>query len=101
LPLNDFSLDGVITVNTLYFVADLERTFAELARVLSSSGRLVIGIGDPDAMKALRFTAHGFRLRPLDEITTTLIAAGLTIIRHHRVDSGRVPAHVLTAQPDR
>jgi arsenite methyltransferase len=101
LPLSDSSLDGAITVNTLYFVADLDRAFAELARVLNGSGRVVIGIGDPDAMKALRVTAHGFRLRPVDEITAALIAAGLPITHHHRVDTGRIPAHILTAEPDR
>lgn len=101
LPLSDSSLDGVISVNTLYFVADLGRAFAQLARVLSGSGRAVIGIGDPDAMKALPFTTHGFRLRPVEEITAALISAGLAITHHHRLDSGRVPAHVLAAEPAR
>jgi hypothetical protein len=40
--------------------------------VLNGSGRAVIGIGDPVAMSGLPFTAHGFRLRPVDEITTAL-----------------------------
>jgi SAM-dependent methyltransferase len=47
LPLGDSSLDGVITVDTLYFVPELDRAFGELARVLNGSGRVVIGIGDP------------------------------------------------------
>jgi arsenite methyltransferase len=40
LPLGGSSLDGAITVNTLYFVPDLDRAFGELARVLNSSGRV-------------------------------------------------------------
>lgn len=63
LPLATSSLDGIITVNTVYFVDDLDQAFSELARTLASPGRAVIGIGDPDAMGKLSFTAHGFRLR--------------------------------------
>ena len=98
LPLDDASLDGAITVNTLYFVADLHRALGELARVLRQSGRVVIGIGDPDAMSELSFTAHGFRLRPVDEITAALTAAGLPVVDHRRVGEARIPAHVLIAQ---
>src|SRR5690242_19852618 len=47
LPFADGELDGVITVNTIYFVADLAPAFAELARVINSSGRLVVGLADP------------------------------------------------------
>jgi arsenite methyltransferase len=98
LPLGDSSLDGVISVNTLYFVAELDRAFGELARVLTSSGRVVIGIGDPEAMTALPFTAHGFCLRPVDEIKAALAAAGLAVVDHRRVGDARIPAHVLIAQ---
>ncbi len=38
LPLPDESLDAVITVNTVYFVADLERAFGEIARVRDRPG---------------------------------------------------------------
>jgi ubiquinone/menaquinone biosynthesis C-methylase UbiE len=98
LPLDDASLDGAITVNTLYFVADLDRAPGELARVLRQSGRVVIGIGDPDAMSELPFTAHGFRLRPVDEIKPALTAAGLPAVDHRRVGDARIPAHMLIAQ---
>jgi arsenite methyltransferase len=99
LPLGNSSLDGAITVNTLYFVPELDRAFGELARVLTGSGRVVIGIGDPEAMKELRFTAYGFRLRPVAEITAALAAAGLPVVEHRRVGEGRIPAHVLIATP--
>jgi len=38
LPLENESLDGLITVNTAYFVEDLEGAFREIARVLRPSG---------------------------------------------------------------
>jgi SAM-dependent methyltransferase len=99
LPLPDSSLDGLITVNTIYFIDDLDQAFRELARILTSSGRAVIGIGDPDAMEKMSFTAHGFRLRPVDEIETALNDVGLTIIEHLRVGDGRIPAHLLVTTP--
>ena len=99
LPLGDSSLDGAITVNTLYFVPELDLAFGELARVLKGSGRVVVGIGDPEAMSGLRFTAHGFRLRSLDQITAALAAAGLPVIDHRRVSDARLAAHILIAQP--
>ncbi|MBX9929027.1 MAG: class I SAM-dependent methyltransferase, partial [Gemmatimonadaceae bacterium] len=34
LPFDDGQLDGAITVNTIYFVTELDRVFAELARVV-------------------------------------------------------------------
>jgi arsenite methyltransferase len=68
--------------------------------VLKNSGRVAIGIGDPKAMNHRSFTAHGFRLRPLDEITAALAATGLPVIEHLRVGDGPTPAHVLVAKPD-
>lgn len=41
------SLDGAITVNTVYFLDELDRAVAGMAQVTRSSGRIVIGLGDP------------------------------------------------------
>jgi arsenite methyltransferase len=98
LPLEDASVDGVITVNTIYFVADLDRAFAEVARVLVPSGRFVVGLGDPTAMAAEPVTAHGFRLRPVDEVASALAAAGLPVIDHRRVGTGDGAFHLLLAR---
>ena len=97
LPLPSSSLDGLITVNTVYFIDDLNKAFCELARTLASEGRAVIGIGDPDAMGKLSFTAHGFRLRPVADIEGALDRAGLVLSDHIRLDGGRIPAHLLVS----
>lgn len=98
LPLPDGALDGAVTVNTLYFVNDLRAAFAECARVLVPGGRLVVGIGDPEAMAAVPVTRHGFRLRPVDEVRDALAAAGLPVRDHRRVGSGAATAHLLVAE---
>jgi arsenite methyltransferase len=95
LPLPDSSLDGAISVNTIYFLDDLAPALGELARVLRPDGRVVIGIGDPDAMADMSFTSHGFRLRPIPELEDSIARAGLDLVDHRRVASGRVRSHLL------
>jgi arsenite methyltransferase len=99
LPLETSTLDGAITLNTLYFISDLSGALAECARVLRPSGQLVIGIGDPDMMARQRVTTHGFRLRPLAEVIQALLAAGLEVDEHQLLGTGKNPFHLLVAQP--
>jgi arsenite methyltransferase len=96
-PLDGASLDALITVNTIYFVDDLELAFRELARVSRPSGRAVIGLGDPEAMASLPVTAYGFRLRPVAEVAGLLTKSGLTQIREERAGDGKRAYHLLVA----
>jgi ubiquinone/menaquinone biosynthesis C-methylase UbiE len=98
LPLPDNSVDGAITVNTLYFVDELDRAFAEIARVLIPGGRIVIGIGDPDAMSKNPVTQHGFRLRPVADVVRTLTASGLTLEKNELLGTSRFTFHLLVAR---
>lgn len=98
LPLGDASLDAAITTNTLYFIEDLPRAFAEVARVIRPGGRFVVGIGDPEEMRKYPFTAHGFRLRPVDEVAELLQAAGFAEPTRHRVGGSTGAFHLLVAQ---
>jgi arsenite methyltransferase len=97
LPLPDSSLDGAITINTVYFLDDLAPALREFARVLRPGGRVVIGVGDPDAMAKMPFTKHGFHLRPIAELEAAIRTAGLEFVDHRRVEGGRAPAHLLAA----
>jgi SAM-dependent methyltransferase len=97
LPLEDTSLDAAITVNTLYFLDDLETVCAEFARTLRPGGRAVIGVGDPEAMRRLPVTPYGFRLRPVDDIIAALERAGMTVDVQTRAD-GRLPRHTIIAE---
>lgn len=97
LPLDTASLDALITVNTIYFIENLELAFSEVARVVRPSGRVVIGLDDPGAMASLPFTAHGFRLRPVAQVTDLLIGSGLTKVREERVGDGDRASHMLIA----
>lgn len=93
LPLKDGSVDGAITVNTLYFIAELDRAFSEMGRVTVPSGRVIVGVGDPDAMARMPMTPFGFRLRPVDQLVSAATSARLALQDHRRVGSGdgRIP----------
>jgi arsenite methyltransferase len=98
LPLDDDSIDGLITTNTVYFVEDLQCAFSEIARVLKPTGRAVIGVADPEWMASMPVTAHGFRLRPLDELVTMLRQAGFTEVGDEPVGGDERPFHLLVAR---
>lgn len=95
LPFPPAALDGAITINTIYFIADQHRAFAELARVLQGSGRAVIGLADPEWMSGLATTPHGFRLRPVAEVIQAATRAGLHVDEVHRIGPDPHPYHLL------
>jgi len=98
LPLATASLDGAILLNTLYFITDLAGALNECARVIKPGGRLVIGLGDPDAMAREPLTAHGFQVRPISEVTSALHDAGLEVHQHRRLVGGEDAYHLLVAK---
>ncbi|HEX2285856.1 MAG TPA: methyltransferase domain-containing protein [Mycobacterium sp.] len=97
LPLDDASLDAVITLNTVYFVSDLDPACAELARVVRPGGRAVVGIGDPEAMKRAPVTEYGFTLRPVAEIAAALTNSGFQV-DHHRLEDKPMPRYTIVGR---
>lgn len=98
LPLFGDSLDAAISVNTIYFVENLEQALSEICRVLRPDGRVVIGVGDPVAMAAMPFAAHGFILRPIDDLKVLIRTSGLDEPQHERVGEGERAFHLLVAR---
>jgi SAM-dependent methyltransferase len=95
LPLETESIEAAITINTIYFIAELDQAFSELARVLTRSGRIVVGIGDPEAMSHMPMTPYGFRLRPVAQVTAAAELAGLALRDDKRSGQGAGAAHLL------
>lgn len=95
LPLDDDAVDAVITVNTVYFVDELEDAFRELARVIRPGGRLVVGVSDPEAMARMPVTAHGFRLRPVDALVEAMAAAGFADVRTEAIPGPPMARHLV------
>jgi ubiquinone/menaquinone biosynthesis C-methylase UbiE len=95
LPLEDRSLQGAITINTIYFITELDRALSELARVVAPAGRVVVGIGDPEMMRRIPTTPFGFTIRPVDDVVATAKSAGLDLQDHQRVGQGDAASHLL------
>ncbi len=74
LPVPDASVDRVLTVNTVYFWADLAAAFREVRRVLVPGGRVVVAIRDMAVMQ--RLDASVFTLREPEELAAALRDAG-------------------------
>ena len=102
MPLPDSSLDGVVTANTIYYLAEPTACLREIARVLRPTGSAVLGVGDPDFMATLPFTKEGVRLRPLPDVLEIVRAAGFDVADHLRVGPSRKTFHlfVLTTSPN-
>jgi ubiquinone/menaquinone biosynthesis C-methylase UbiE len=72
LPFPDASLDGILSVNTIYFWPDLTAACREIRRVLKPGGRVVFGFRRPAMMRLSPITWFGFRLRPADRVEQCL-----------------------------
>jgi ubiquinone/menaquinone biosynthesis C-methylase UbiE len=99
LPMATGSIDGIITLNTLYFIDELAGALNECARVLRPGGTLVIGLADPEMMGIHPLTPHGFHVRPIAEVTSALHDAGLEVAEHSRVGPGKGAYHLLVTRP--
>lgn len=83
LPFDTASFGKVCTVNTIYFWKSLETGFAEIRRVLTQDGRLVVGFLPKDRMKRRGMPTDIFMLREPDEVMSALTRAGF---KNARVD---------------
>src|SRR3954462_5666812 len=94
LPMQDGTVDGWISLNTISFSADLAPASRELARVLAPSGRGVVGVAHPDWMASQSFTKHNFTLRPIADVVRELEKAGLVADRRE-IDGDGPPYNLL------
>jgi len=103
LPLATASLNAWISLNTIYFIADLEPAFADLRRVLEPSGRGVLGVADPDWLGRQPFAKHGFVVRAVDDVVRELADAGFDVEHRttpaSRSTGGGVPYNLLICRP--
>lgn len=83
LPFSRNSFDGVLTVNTLYFWPDLNKTLQAIFSVLKPGGQLVLGFGDKTFMAQMSFTDHGFLLYSPETVIQALEACGFTGLEHN------------------
>lgn len=84
LPFASASFDRVCTVNTVYFWASLDVAFAEIHRVLTPGGRLVVGFLPKDRMDLMNLPTDVFTARTVEEIVVVLERTGFHGVRVER-----------------
>lgn len=76
LPFPDHSFDRFMTVNTLYFWADVPQMLREIKRVLKPGGSMVLSFGSQRFMQHLPFVQYEFKLYNEPEVHAMLEAEG-------------------------
>jgi ubiquinone/menaquinone biosynthesis C-methylase UbiE len=87
IPFESESFDKVCTVNTIYFWNSLEAGFAEIYRILSPTGRAVIGFLPKDHMDHMGMPSDIFTTRGPQEVVSALELASFSEIRIERPNS--------------
>jgi SAM-dependent methyltransferase len=88
LPLGDGSYDAAMTLNTIMFWTDVDDGMRELARVLVSGGRLVIGVPDPEHCRRAGFAERGFRIVVPERLGERFERYGLELLETRRNGDG-------------
>jgi SAM-dependent methyltransferase len=76
MPFQDASLDGVLSVHTIYFWRDPVAALREIRRVLRPDGRLVLGLRRRAFLLLSPVTWFGFRLYSARQLEPLLRTAG-------------------------
>ncbi|WP_280407530.1 class I SAM-dependent methyltransferase [Nocardia brasiliensis] len=98
MPFEHGVLDGIATVNTIYYIPDdeLVTSLSELGRVLRPGGRLVVGAADPSYIEAAPWR-NGLINRPTAQVIEFIQRAGFTIHEDRRIGESERAFHVYVA----
>lgn len=82
IPLNDSSIDKALTINTMYFWADLAGGLGEIKRVLKPGGSFVATHYTRQSLDTYSHTQYGYKKRSEDEVVTTAQMLGFKAELH-------------------
>lgn len=68
LPFDNNSFNKILTINTLYFWTDINKTFSELKRVLTPGGELIIAVRPKHNLEKFPVTEYGFTMYTKDDL---------------------------------
>lgn len=79
LPFADATFNKAFTINTLYFWEDPKAVLAELRRVLTPGGKLLVTIRPKSIMQTYPFTQYGFTMYSPQEAGVLLAENGFKV----------------------
>jgi arsenite methyltransferase len=79
MPFQDASVDGLISVNTIYFWPDPAAALREIRRVLRPGGRVVLGVRRKAFLLLSPVSWFGFKLYSVRQLEQLLRAAGFAV----------------------
>ena len=80
LPLDDKSLDRILSVNTYYFLNDPDRAYREMRRVLRPHGRAVHAVVDTRMLRRVGFNPEEHMLDEPEAMVLRARAAGFASV---------------------
>lgn len=83
-PLAQGSCNKIFSVNCVYFWEDPLAQLQKQKELLAADGRLIISFAMKEFMQTLPFTAWGFRLYDVEDMTKLLTEAGFSDIAVHQ-----------------
>lgn len=84
----DASIDGLLAVNVLYFVDDLDALLGRIRPWFRPGGRWVFGIRPARTLESLKFGEFGYHIRPVGAIEDAMRAHGSVEIGSTEYDDG-------------
>ena len=85
---DEASVDGLMAVNVLYFIDDLDGLLARIRPWFKPKGRCVFGIRPARTLESLSFHEFGHKIRPPEEIDEALQKHGFGEISITHYDEG-------------
>jgi arsenite methyltransferase len=79
MPFQDASVDGLLSVNTIYFWPDPAAALREIRRVLRPGGRVVLGVRRNAFLLLSPVSLFGFKLYSVRQVEQLLRAAGFAV----------------------
>jgi len=96
VSVDDASVDGLMAVNVLYFIDDLDKLLARIRPWFKPNGRCVFGIRPSRTLESLRFHEFGHHIRSPEEIEGALRTHGFDEISITHYDEGEAHLGELT-----
>lgn len=84
------SLNGVMAVNVLYFIENIDELFSLIKQWMKPGARAVFGIRSEHSLNSLPFTQYGFNVRSADEIKACMRNNGFSDVESDYYDEGTV-----------